>query len=142
MDLTGEQWALVAPLIPPQPPGRGRPRCDDRSVLNAILYILRTALPWSALPSGYPPYQTCHRRYLAWQRTGVMKEILRLLYDDLLARGGLDPLANHAGGDICLEAGEGGFRLAIAPHLKGTWQLSTALIFLAPLLTGRRERLR
>jgi transposase len=66
-DLTDAQWAILAPLIP-EPPrrsdGRGCPWKDRRSVLNGILWMLRTGAPWSDLPERYPSYQTCHRRFV------------------------------------------------------------------------------
>jgi hypothetical protein len=37
MELTDEQWARIEPLRPPKRQGRGRPRADDRAVLNGIL---------------------------------------------------------------------------------------------------------
>lgn len=66
MDLTDEQWEVIKPLIPQpakRPDGRGRPRRDDREILNGIWGVLRTGAPWKDMPKCYPPYQTCHRRF-------------------------------------------------------------------------------
>ena len=38
-DLSDEEWAIIAPLLPKQ--GRGPGRCDDRKILNGMFYILR-----------------------------------------------------------------------------------------------------
>lgn len=79
MDMTDEQWQMVEPLIPHPSQcvgGRGRPRRGDRQVLNAILWILRTGSLWKDLPNQYPPYQTCHRRFLEWKQSGVLASIL------------------------------------------------------------------
>lgn len=49
MDLTNEQWTIVAPYIPKPPvrrDGNGRPRQDSRNVLNGVLWVLRTGAPW------------------------------------------------------------------------------------------------
>ena len=55
MDLTDEQWVIIKPLIP-QPPkrpdGRGRPRRDNREILNGILWIMRTGAQWEICQSG------------------------------------------------------------------------------------------
>jgi transposase len=69
MDLTDAQWAVLEPLFRPRrrSDGRGRPWRDTRAVLNGVLWILRTGAPWHDLPSRYPPYQTCHRRFQHWQ---------------------------------------------------------------------------
>jgi len=45
MDLTDEQWQVVATILPKDPvrdDGRGRPWSDRRKVLNGVLWVLRT----------------------------------------------------------------------------------------------------
>ena len=65
-DLTDAQWTFIKPLFPKlskRAGGWGRPWRDSRQVLNGILWVLRTGAQWSEMPSRYPPYQTCHRRF-------------------------------------------------------------------------------
>lgn len=92
-DLTDTQWEILDELIP-EPPrredGRGRPWKDRRAVLNGILWILRTGAPWADVPERYPSYQTCHRRFQQWVRSGVMRGVLEALALDLKTRGALD----------------------------------------------------
>ena len=38
----------------------------------------------------YPPYQTCHRRFQQWQRSGLLTRLLQKLAEDLRDRGKLD----------------------------------------------------
>ena len=92
MDLTDAQWAVLDPLFRPQrrSDGRGRPWRDTRAVVNGVLWILRTGAPWHDLPNRYPPYQTCHRRFQQWQRSGVLLQLLQKLAEDLRDRGKLD----------------------------------------------------
>ena len=90
-DLTDAQWALLDPLIPePQrrKDGRGRPWRDRREVLDGILFILRTGAAWADLPERYPPYQTCHRRFQQWVRSGIMRGVLEAVAEDLRLRRG------------------------------------------------------
>src|SRR5438552_11442788 len=92
-DLTPAQWEILNILIPaptPRRDGRGRPWKDRRAVLNGILWVLRTGAPWADVPDRYPSYQTCHRRFQQWVRSGVMKRVLQALALDLKARGALD----------------------------------------------------
>ena len=42
-DLSDEEWAL---LEPPLPKSRRSGRVDDRKIVNAIFYVLRTGMPW------------------------------------------------------------------------------------------------
>jgi transposase len=58
-------------------------------VLNGVLWVLRTGAPWHDLPR-YPPYQTCHRRFQQWQRSGRLLRVLQRLAEDLRDRGKLD----------------------------------------------------
>ena len=75
-ELTDEQWAVLAPLIP-EPPRRedkrGRPWKDTREVLNGVLWILRSGARWQDLPDRFPPYQTCRRRFQQWSREGTRR---------------------------------------------------------------------
>ena len=64
LDLTDEEWAIIAPLMPTQ--GLGPRRKDDRSILNGIFYILRTGAPWRDLPERYGPRTTVYNRYNRW----------------------------------------------------------------------------
>ena len=46
------QWERLRPLLPPQRPHTGRPAGDHRSILSAILSVLRTGAPGATSPSG------------------------------------------------------------------------------------------
>jgi transposase len=52
--------------------------------------VLRTGAPWHDLPRRYPPYQTCHRRFQQWRRSGLLTRLLLKLAEDLRDRGKLD----------------------------------------------------
>jgi transposase len=83
--LEDDLWREVALLLPTPKPRRvrfaGRKPLDDRRVLTGILFILKTGLPWEALPremscgSG----MTCWRRLRAWQQAGVWPKLYALL---------------------------------------------------------------
>ena len=75
-DLTDDEWAAIAPFLPPLPrraDGRGRPWVDSRAALNGILWVLQTGARWKDLPDRYPPYQTCHRRFQRWVAEGTFQ---------------------------------------------------------------------
>jgi transposase len=65
-DLTDEQWEHVRPLVP-GPSGLGRPRADDRRVLNGILQVLCNGVHWRDVPGRYASRATCHRRFIELQ---------------------------------------------------------------------------
>lgn len=80
-DLSDEEWAVIAPLLPLQ--GRGARRGDDRKVLNGIFYILRTGAPWRDLPERYGPRTTVYNRYVRWGRRCVWKAVFDALAQEV-----------------------------------------------------------
>jgi transposase len=89
-DLTDAQWEQLRPLFPPQKPRTGRPAKDHRTVLNGILWILRTGSPWRALPERYGSWKTISSRFYRWQRAGMWDRLLSVLQRRADAEGRLD----------------------------------------------------
>jgi transposase len=91
-ELTEEQWEKVEPVLRPRrrADGRGRPWHDTRAVLHGVLWVLGTGAQWRELPEKYPPFQTCHRRFQQWVRSGKLEEALRRLARHLHERGQLN----------------------------------------------------
>ena len=78
-DLSDDEWALLEPLMPKS---RKSARADDRKIMNAIFYVLRTGMPWRDLPERYGPYTTAYNRFNRWSRRGIWKRI----FDTLASR--------------------------------------------------------
>ena len=57
----------------------GRPRPDDRKVINGIFFVLRTGTPWRDLPERYGPYTTVYNRFNRWATRGVWLRIFEAL---------------------------------------------------------------
>ena len=67
-ELTKEQWERVKKLLPAERAGkRGRPRKDDRNMLNGMLWIVRSGAQWRELPEAYDPWQSVYARFAKWQ---------------------------------------------------------------------------
>ena len=79
-DLTEEEWAVVAPLIPPPRPGGGKRRTDMRAVVNALMYILSTGCQWRYLPKDFLPHGTVYNYFVWWQCDRVLDRIHHALY--------------------------------------------------------------
>ncbi len=62
-DLTDAQWKKLHSLLPPQKPSTGRPAQDHRTVINGILWVLRTGSPWRCLPERYGSWKTVSSRF-------------------------------------------------------------------------------
>ena len=86
--LSDTLWKQIEPLLPPVPPPSpkgGRPRVSNRQALIGILFVLRTGIPWQALPlemncgSG----STCWRRFADWTRLAVWSKLHVLILSAL-----------------------------------------------------------
>lgn len=144
-ELTDEQWALIAPLFdkPPTVPTRGRPRRDEREILNGVLWILRSGARWSDLPDRFPPYQTCHRRFQEWIRDGRLKKILETLAEDLYSRGKLDLSECFIDGTfIVAKKGAAELEKPSGAKARNSWQWQTALVFLSPFTQTLLRRMK
>lgn len=79
-DLTDEEWALVAPLIPPAKRGGGKRTVNVREVLNGVFYVLWTGCQWKAIPKDLPPKSTVHWYLMLWQWDGTLERVHHTLY--------------------------------------------------------------
>lgn len=149
MDLTDKQWEILEPLLPELPrraDGRGRPWAESRTLLNGMLWVLRTGAQWKDLPSRYGSKSTCHRRFQQWVEAGVFEQILSTLAADLKERGELDLSECFIDGTF-VSAKKGGQVWDPRSEAKAarSWQWQTALVFLSPstlaLLRQRRSPL-
>jgi transposase len=79
-DLTDEEWSIIEPLLPGAEGGQvGRPREDDRRILNGIFFVLRSGTPWRDLPDRYGPYTTVYNRFNRWAKRGVWLGVFEAL---------------------------------------------------------------
>ena len=79
-DLTDEEWALVAPLIPPAKRGGGKRSVDLRAVVDGLMYVLSTGCQWRAVPKDLPPRSTVHGYLDLWDYDGTLERIHHALF--------------------------------------------------------------
>lgn len=81
--LTDRQWEQIAPFLPPERTGkRGRPLNNNRSMLNAMIWIARSGSPWRDLPDYYDSWKSVYSRFRKWINNGLLDKIFRLLAMD------------------------------------------------------------
>ena len=88
--LSDEQYALLAPLIPPAKPG-GRPRTTD-------MRRVRTGCQWRHLPPPpiFPPWRTVYEYMRGFASAGVWEAIRHHLVVMLREREGREPSPSAA----------------------------------------------
>ncbi len=74
-ELTDEAWGRIAPLVP-ENGRRGKQWRNHPTVVNGIVWKLRTGAPWRDLPEHYGPWQTCYDRFVRWRRDGTWERLL------------------------------------------------------------------
>src|SRR2546426_3863088 len=78
-DVTDEQWEGLHPLLPVRqwrPGGPGRPPCDQRRVLNGIIYVKKTGCQWRMLPKDCGHGETVYGDFRRWRRAGVGERVM------------------------------------------------------------------
>jgi len=86
-------WGELAPLLVIEKVRKkpGRPRRDDRVLLDGLIWLLRTGSQWSALPVEFGPntrrVPALYDRFSEWVGSGALEQAWGLLlreYDDLV----------------------------------------------------------
>ena len=73
-ELSDFEWSVILPGLPNKT--RGKPRVDDRRVLNGIFWVLRAGVPWADLPERYGPPTTIYNRFNRWRKAGVWDRLM------------------------------------------------------------------
>ena len=90
-DLTGNQWDLIASFILGSQGSkrRGTPlRVDQREVVNAIMYLLRTGCSWRQLPTDFPAWETVYGYFRRWRDDGTIARLHDALREEVRQREG------------------------------------------------------
>ncbi|MEV0375721.1 IS5 family transposase [Streptomyces sp. NPDC050636] len=85
-DVSDARWALIEPVFTEwrarrTGPGTAARVHDLREIVNAILYVNRTGIPWEYLPHDFPPYKTVYDYYAKWEADGTTQRVYDLLRD-------------------------------------------------------------
>lgn len=89
-ELTDQQWAVLAPLLPRQRPKTGRPNADHRTVRTGLLWKIRTGAPWRDVPERYGSWHTLYRRFRRWRVAGMGDQVFAAVQRQAAAAGEVD----------------------------------------------------
>jgi putative transposase len=95
-------WQKIEPILRdfwPQKP-TGRRVANGRTMLNGIIFRMRTGCQWDQLPEKFGPKSTVHDWFQRWSAGGVMARIWRVLTEACDELGGVD--WNWQSADACL----------------------------------------
>lgn len=83
-ELTEEQWQRLEPLLPGKAGDPGRTGEDNRRFVNAVLFVLKTGIPWSDLPERYGKPNSVWKRFDRWCAKGTWEAVFRELGEEEL----------------------------------------------------------
>ena len=78
-DISGEEWALAAPYLALMREGAGQREHPLRELLNGLRYVVRTGIPWRAMPHDLPRWDAVHGQAMRGMRAGCFDALAQHL---------------------------------------------------------------
>src|SRR3954447_20519893 len=75
-------WEKIAPLLPGKASDPGATAKDNRLFLEAVLWRVRTGVPWRDLPSDFGHWNSVFQRFRRWVTGGVFARVFACLSDE------------------------------------------------------------
>lgn len=82
LGLRDDQWDRVKDILPGREGHVGGTASDNRLFVEAIVYRVRTGVPWRDLPERFGKWKSVHQRFSRWAKSGVFDGIFKLLASD------------------------------------------------------------
>ncbi len=77
-DISDELWNKIESNLPGQKGCWGGIARDNRTFINAVMWIFRTGAPWRDLPPDYGNWKNVHRRFCRWRDNGIWENLLNI----------------------------------------------------------------
>ena len=69
--LEDRQWERMECHLPVKPGDPGRRGVNNRLILEAVLWLARTGVPWRDLPAVFGKWNSVFTRFSRWSKDGV-----------------------------------------------------------------------
>jgi len=80
--LRDDHWARIEHLLPGKASDRGVTAKDNRRFLEAVLWVMRTEIPWRDLPAEYGHWHRTYVRFSRWREKGVFERVAQAFVCD------------------------------------------------------------
>ncbi|WNN41314.1 IS5 family transposase [Pseudomonas alloputida] len=88
-ELSDEAWDVVSDLFI-ETHGRGRPRLNDRLMLDGVLWVLCSGAAGRDMPERFGPWSTVYQQFRGWRNQGTFDQKLKRLHLRLNEQGLID----------------------------------------------------
>jgi transposase len=78
-DVSDDEWMIVKRRIPKADSAKETANPVIRPSVNAILWRMRTGMPWRFIPVHYGDSTSIFRRFQKWSGAGVWEDVTKLL---------------------------------------------------------------
>ena len=92
-ELTDTEWDSLSRYLPSTVTG-GRPREDDRQVLNGVVWKIRSGAPWRDVPARYGSGKSIYTRFRRWALDGTFARMLAAAQTEADTAADIDWLAS------------------------------------------------
>ena len=119
--VSAKSWKFISKYLsrcPRQRGSRGRPRCKDRDVYEAIMWLLNSGARWQDMPDHFPAKSSCHRRFQQWCRDGSWNSLQKAIVRKLSRKKRLDLEESFIDGSL-IQAKKGAIALARDERVRG-----------------------
>jgi len=91
-DLTDAEWAVIEPMIPVG----NKAELHKRSLVNAVLYLVKTGCQWRFIPHEYPPHDAVWSFYRRARNNRLWERIMDALVEKTRVNAGRNPTPTYA----------------------------------------------
>lgn len=75
-DLSHDEWVLIENDFKPISKRGSSHKHSKKSIVDAILYLLKGGIEWRMLPNDLPPWKTVYYHFSKWNKSGVWEKCL------------------------------------------------------------------
>lgn len=91
-DLTDKQWEKIKEFFP----SGNKSKYNKRSLVEAVLYIVKTGCQWRMLPHDYPPHDTVWSFYRRAREKGTWDKVMKYLVKETRKNAGRNEEPSYA----------------------------------------------
>ena len=75
-DLSDAEWEIIAPYLQLSERRGSGAKHEKRTIVNAILYVLKGGIEWRMLPLDFPAWQTVYYHFRQLKQKGLWSKAL------------------------------------------------------------------